>query len=166
MGDAAVLQLLDNLKVLAISSPVLFMGVPGMPHLAFLSMSAILAGAAYFKLKKNKPSRASWWKKNKSSKFSRHSKKSCPGTMFAMSTPLVWKWGHRLFRWWRNKAASSFPVLKARKKQSQEFGFWVPAVYSTTGPDLNSYRITLMRPWAKRKFATIGSLLTRGRSSN
>ena len=55
MGDAVVFQLVDNPKVLVIASAVLFaIGViPGMPHLAFLSMSAVLAGAAYFKIKKS-----------------------------------------------------------------------------------------------------------------
>ena len=53
MGDAVVFQLINNPKVLVISSAVLFaMGViPGMPHFAFLSMSAVLAGAAYYKMR-------------------------------------------------------------------------------------------------------------------
>ena len=48
-----VFQLINNPKVLVISSAVLFaMGViPGMPHFAFLSMSAVLAGAAYYKMR-------------------------------------------------------------------------------------------------------------------
>ena len=47
---------LGNLKVLIVSAGLLtIMGiVPGMPHLAFLSLAALLGGAAYFIHKKSK----------------------------------------------------------------------------------------------------------------
>ncbi len=56
MGTAVLGQLFDNPKALIISAGILLMmgSVPGMPHLAFLSLGAIAAAGAWWLLRREK----------------------------------------------------------------------------------------------------------------
>lgn len=150
MGDAVVLQLLDNPKVLVITSAVLFaMGViPGMPHLAFLSMSAVLAGAAYFKLKKSKVEEGELVEKEQEQQVQQAQQKELSWDDVRHVDTIGLEVGYRLIPLVDKQQGGELlsRIKGVRKKQSQEFGFLVPAVHIRDNLDLgpNSYRITLM----------------------
>lgn len=151
MSDQVVIQLIDNPRVLVIASAVLFaMGViPGMPHFAFLSMSALLAAAAYFKLKKTKVAQTELAEKQAQE----------VSTPAASNKELGWddvqhvdtiglEVGYRLIPLVdKTQGGELLARIKGvRKKLSQQFGFLVPAVHIRDNLDLNpnTYRITLM----------------------
>ena len=133
---------------IAIASAVLFaLGViPGMPHLAFLSMSAVLAGAAYFKIKKRKIRKVSWSKEQQEQKQQQTQKEFSWDDVRHVDT-LGLEVGYRLILLVDKSQGGELSRIKGvRKKQSQEFGL-VPSVHIRDNLDLgpNSYRITAGR---------------------
>jgi flagellar biosynthesis protein FlhA len=143
---------LGNLKVLIVSAGLLtIMGiVPGMPHLAFLSLAALLGGAAYFIHKKSKaPAIAAGQTRSE----------LVPSSELTPQKEISWddvqpvdviglEVGYRLIPL-VDKAQGGELLARikgVRKKLSQELGFLIPAVHIRDNLDLepNTYRVTLM----------------------
>ncbi len=143
---------LGNLKVLIVSAGLLtIMGiVPGMPHLAFLSLAALLGGVAYFVHKKSKaPAIAAGQSRAE----------LVPSSELTPQKEISWddvqpvdviglEVGYRLIPL-VDKAQGGELLARikgVRKKLSQELGFLIPAVHIRDNLDLepNTYRVTLM----------------------
>ena len=143
---------LGNLRVLVISATLLtVMGiVPGMPHLAFLSLAAVLGGAAYFIHKRNQvPLMAA----------NQSRSELVPASDLSPQKEIGWddvhpvdviglEVGYRLIPL-VDKAQGGELLARikgVRKKLSQELGFLIPAVHIRDNLDLepNTYRVTLM----------------------
>ncbi len=143
---------LGNLKVLIISAMLLtIMGiVPGMPHLAFLSLAALLGGAAYLVHKRSQAPAVT---------AGQSRSELVPATDFAPQKEIGWddvhpvdviglEVGYRLIPL-VDKAQGGELLARikgVRKKLSQELGFLIPAVHIRDNLDLepNTYRVTLM----------------------
>ncbi|WP_031571304.1 flagellar biosynthesis protein FlhA [Rheinheimera texasensis] len=143
---------LGNLKVLVVSAMLLtIMGiVPGMPHLAFLSLAAMLGGVAYFIYKRSQvPAVAAGQARSE----------LVPAADLAPQKEIGWddvhpvdviglEVGYRLIPL-VDKAQGGELLARikgVRKKLSQELGFLIPAVHIRDNLDLepNTYRVTLM----------------------
>lgn len=143
---------LGNLKVLTVSAVLLtIMGiVPGMPHLAFLSLAALLGGLAYFVNHKSKaPATAAGQARSE----------LVPSSELTPQKEISWddvqpvdviglEVGYRLIPL-VDKAQGGELLARikgVRKKLSQELGFLIPAVHIRDNLDLepNTYRVTLM----------------------
>ncbi len=143
---------LGNLKVLIVSAMLLtIMGiVPGMPHLAFLSLAALLGGAAYL-IHKRSQAPATTAGQSRS--------ELVPAADLAPQKEIGWddvhpvdviglEVGYRLIPL-VDKAQGGELLARikgVRKKLSQELGFLIPAVHIRDNLDLepNTYRVTLM----------------------
>ena len=152
MGTAVLGQLFENPKALVISAGILLMmgSVPGMPHLAFLSLGAVAAAGAWWLLRREKLNKARV-----------ASGELLPAQGDAPIEPKDLSWddvmpvdiiglevGYQLIPLVdKNQGGELLNRIKGvRKKLSQEFGFLVPAVHIRDNLDLapNQYRITLM----------------------
>lgn len=152
MGTAVLGQLFENPKALVISAGILLMmgSVPGMPHLAFLSLGAVAAAGAWWLLRREKLNKARV-----------ASGELLPAQGDAPLEPKDLSWddvmpvdiiglevGYQLIPLVdKNQGGELLNRIKGvRKKLSQEFGFLVPAVHIRDNLDLapNQYRITLM----------------------
>ena len=152
MGTAVLGQLFENPKALVISAGILLMmgSVPGMPHLAFLSLGAVAAVGAWWLLRREKLNKARV-----------ASGELLPAQGDAPLEPKDLSWddvmpvdiiglevGYQLIPLVdKNQGGELLNRIKGvRKKLSQEFGFLVPAVHIRDNLDLapNQYRITLM----------------------
>jgi flagellar biosynthesis protein FlhA len=151
MGEQMTGQL-GNTKVLTMAASLLFiMGiVPGMPHLAFLSLAAVVGGASYY-IHKQKTS-------PKSELVSRKTE-LVPGNEMQPQKEIGWddvqpvdiiglEVGYRLIPLVdKSQGGELLTRIKGvRKKLSQELGFLIPAVHIRDNLDLepNTYRVTLM----------------------
>ncbi len=153
MGQMMMSQMFDNPKSIAIAAAVLFiMGiVPGMPHVAFLTLAAAVGGAAFFMHKKKGTER------EKALELA----KTAPATNADAGKPKDLSWddvqhvdtiglevGYRLIPLVdKGQGGELLGRIKGvRKKLSQELGFLVPAVHIRDNLDLspNTYRISLM----------------------
>lgn len=149
MGQQMVFQMFDNPKALMITAGILgVMGiVPGMPHFAFLLLSALAGGGAYFMHRKQK---------KEAEKPETPTAKDIEGPA---QKELSWddvqpvdiiglEVGYRLIPMVDKEQGGELldRVKGVRKKLSQDFGFLVPAVHIRDNLELtpNSYRITLM----------------------
>lgn len=151
MGAQISSQMFDNPKAVYVSAGVLaVMGiVPGMPHVAFLSLAGLIAGAAY------------WFKKTQTDE--QVPEETPSKALVPASTPEVKElgWddvqavdmlglevGYRLIPLVdANQGGALLSRIKGvRKKLSQELGFLVPTVHIRDNLELlpNAYRITLM----------------------
>ncbi|MEW7865073.1 flagellar biosynthesis protein FlhA [Aeromonas diversa] len=152
MGQAVLGQLFSNPRSLIITAAILLiMGVvPGMPHVAFLSLGILCAGIA-------------WWLLQREKRLAAQPKEDG-----ALEGELETPHEHRDLSWDdvmpvdviglevgyqliplvdRNQGGELLTRIKGvRKKLSQELGFLVPAVHIRDNLDLapNQYRITLM----------------------
>ena len=152
MGQVVLNQMFEEPKALIIASAVLIiMGlVPGMPHLAFLSLGSISALGA-------------WLMVRKSNKRKTDAEAKALAPMDSVSVPehkdLSWddvspvdviglEVGYRLIPMVdRSQGGELLNRIKGvRRKLSQELGFLVPPVHIRDNLDLqpNQYRITLM----------------------
>lgn len=157
MGTIVYKQMLGNPKALFVSGGLLFiMGiVPGMPHVAFLSMAVLSLGIGYYLYRSNQT--------EKESALVTSGAGGAAGTNAAAKAEPVKElgWddvnqvdviglevGYRLIPLvdvGQNGELLS-RIKGVRKKLSQEYGFLVPAVHIRDNLDLNanSYRISLM----------------------
>ncbi len=152
MGTAVLGQLFENPKALVISAGILLMmgSVPGMPHLAFLSLGAVAAAGAWWLLRREKQNKA---------KAARGELMPAQGDAPVEQKDLSWddvmpvdiiglEVGYQLIPLVdKNQGGELLNRIKGvRKKLSQELGFLVPAVHIRDNLDLapNQYRITLM----------------------
>ena len=152
MGTAVLGQLFENPKALVISAGILLMmgSVPGMPHLAFLSLGAVAAAGAWWLLRRGRLDKA---------RVASGGLLPSPGDGPIEPKDLSWddvmpvdiiglEVGYQLIPLVdKNQGGELLNRIKGvRKKLSQEFGFLVPAVHIRDNLDLapNQYRITLM----------------------
>jgi flagellar biosynthesis protein FlhA len=152
MGTAVLGQLFDNPKALIISAGILLMmgSVPGMPHLAFLSLGAIAAAGAWWLLRREKQLAAKAVKGElmPASTEQAHEQKDLSWDDVMPVDIIGLEVGYQLIPLVdRNQGGELLNRIKGvRKKLSQELGFLVPAVHIRDNLDLapNQYRITLM----------------------
>ncbi|EPC3543916.1 flagellar biosynthesis protein FlhA [Aeromonas hydrophila] len=152
MGTAVLGQLFDNPKALIISAGILLMmgSVPGMPHLAFLSLGAIAAAGAWWLLRREKQLAAKAAKDElmPASTEQTHEQKDLSWDDVMPVDIIGLEVGYQLIPLVdRNQGGELLNRIKGvRKKLSQELGFLVPAVHIRDNLDLapNQYRITLM----------------------
>lgn len=155
MGQQVTQQMFSSPKALAVSAGILIaMGlVPGMPHVSFVGLGAIAAGAAY------------WiWHKQKQAKVVaeqevQRQQELLPAQPSAEVRELGWEdvqpvdlvgleVGYRLIPLVdRNQGGQLLARIKGvRKKLSQDLGFLMPSVHIRDNLDLppTAYRLTLM----------------------
>lgn len=152
MGTAVLGQLFDNPKALIISAGILLMmgSVPGMPHLAFLSLGAIAAVGAWWLLRREKQlaAKAAKGELMPASTEQTHEQKDLSWDDVMPVDIIGLEVGYQLIPLVdRNQGGELLNRIKGvRKKLSQELGFLVPAVHIRDNLDLapNQYRITLM----------------------
>ena len=152
MGTAVLGQLFDNPKALIISAGILLMmgSVPGMPHLAFLSLGAIAAAGAWWLLRREKQlaAKAAKGELMPASTEQTHEQKDLSWDDVMPVDIIGLEVGYQLIPLVdRNQGGELLNRIKGvRKKLSQELGFLVPAVHIRDNLDLapNQYRITLM----------------------
>ncbi|KPA52600.1 flagellar biosynthesis protein FlhA [Photobacterium leiognathi subsp. mandapamensis] len=150
MGQQMYFQMFNNPQALIITGVILFvMGiVPGMPHIPFLLLAAMIGAAAYWRVKKDKEAALV-------------EKEPVP-TELAPTQPLKeLSWddvqpvdtiglevGYRLISMVDKDQGGELleRVKGVRKKLSQDFGFLIPPVHIRDNLELppNSYRISLM----------------------
>ncbi|HHQ4455530.1 TPA: flagellar biosynthesis protein FlhA [Aeromonas hydrophila] len=152
MGTAVLGQLFDNPKALIISAGILLMmgSVPGMPHLAFLSLGALAAAGAWWLLRREKQlaAKAAKGELMPASTEQTHEQKDLSWDDVMPVDIIGLEVGYQLIPLVdRNQGGELLNRIKGvRKKLSQELGFLVPAVHIRDNLDLapNQYRITLM----------------------
>ncbi|HCN45625.1 MAG TPA: flagellar biosynthesis protein FlhA [Pseudomonas sp.] len=156
MGKQINRQMFDSPKALAISAAIMIvMGlVPGMPHIAFLSLGLMAAGGAYLVWKKQNQSKV------KAAQEVQRQQDLLPSPQRAAETKeLGWddvtpidmiglEVGYRLIPLVdRNQGGQLLARIKGvRKKLSQDLGFLMPTVHIRDNLDLapSTYRLTLM----------------------
>jgi flagellar biosynthesis protein FlhA len=155
MGAQVANQMFATPRAVGISSGVLFaMGiVPGMPHVAFLGLSAVAgAGAFFIYWRKNQDEAQEVTDKNAVQKKAEDESKVEPSELgWGDVTPvdvIGLEVGYRLIPMVdKSQGGQVLSRIKGiRKKLSQELGFLVPSVHIRDNLDLspNEYRITLM----------------------
>lgn len=152
MGGQMAAQF-SNYKVLAVASGImLIMGiVPGMPHVAFLSLAALLGGATYYLYREANPKAGAVVETRKADVV--------PGQEVAPVKEISWddvqpvdtiglEVGYRLIPLVDKSQGGELlnRIKGVRKKLSQELGFLIPAVHIRDNLDLepNTYRVTMM----------------------
>ncbi|RUO29910.1 flagellar biosynthesis protein FlhA [Aliidiomarina sedimenti] len=152
MSEQVSLQLISNPRILIISAGILFvMGVvPGMPHIAFLSMALMLASMAYFRIRtmKEEASGELVAQQKQLTDSTPHEQKEIGWDDVHQVDTIGLEVGYRLIPMVdKSQGGELLARIKGvRKKLSQELGFLVPAVHIRDNLDLgpNQYRITLM----------------------
>ncbi|MCC5855590.1 MAG: flagellar biosynthesis protein FlhA [Idiomarina sp.] len=153
MGEDLNLQLAGNPRILIIVGSILFaMGiVPGMPHVAFLSMALLCLGMAYLRIRTQNAEKEGVLVEERRELAAQNE----PRGMKEISWDDVHQVdtiglevGYRLIPMVdKNQGGELLARIKGvRKKLSQELGFLVPAVHIRDNLDLgpNQYRITLL----------------------
>ncbi|QBL09853.1 flagellar biosynthesis protein FlhA [Rheinheimera sp. D18] len=151
MGQQMTAQL-GNVQVLAVSSGVLVMMgiVPGMPHFSFLSLAALVGGAAYLMHKRKGEAKAELLNRNSTDLAPIESNvvKEIGWDDVQGVDTIGLEVGYRLIPLVDKTQGGELlnRIKGVRKKLSQELGFLIPAVHIRDNLDLepNSYRMTLM----------------------
>ncbi|MFK8332948.1 flagellar biosynthesis protein FlhA [Pseudomonas sp. BJa5] len=156
MGRQINRQMFDSPKALAVSAGLMIvMGlVPGMPHIAFLSLGLLAGGGAYLVWRKQNQAKA------KALEEVQRQQDQLPSPQRALETKeLGWddvtpidmiglEVGYRLIPLVdRNQGGQLLARIKGvRKKLSQDLGFLMPTVHIRDNLDLapSAYRLTLM----------------------
>ncbi|ELM3750884.1 flagellar biosynthesis protein FlhA [Aeromonas dhakensis] len=152
MGTAVLGQLFDNPRALIISAGILLMmgSVPGMPHLAFLSLGGVAGAGAWWLLRREKQlaAKAAKGELMPANAEQPHEQKDLSWDDVMPVDIIGLEVGYQLIPLVdRNQGGELLNRIKGvRKKLSQELGFLVPAVHIRDNLDLapNQYRITLM----------------------
>lgn len=153
LGDQMNTALTGNPRVLIIVGSILFiMGiVPGMPHLAFLSMAAFCIGLAYLRLRVAAQQPEGELIKGRTelaTQTQSHEIKEISWDDVHQVDTIGLEVGYRLIPMVdKNQGGELLARIKGvRKKLSQELGFLVPPVHIRDNLDLapNQYRITLL----------------------
>lgn len=156
MGDQVVSQMFDSPKALIVTACILcLMGViPGMPHVAFLSLAALAAGLAYM-IQQRKKQQAVQEQQVEQQEQLEQEQQSKAANVPELSWDDVQpvdtiglEVGYRLIPLVdKGQGGELLGRIKGiRKKLSQEFGFLIPSVHIRDNLDLapTTYRISLM----------------------
>lgn len=155
MGEQINKQMFSSPKALAISAAILIAigSIPGMPHLSFIGLGAIGAGAAFYIWRKQKTKELAVVEQEK------REAEQLPAALAPEQRELGWddvtpvdmvglEVGYRLIPLVdRNQGGQLLARIKGvRKKLSQDLGFLMPSVHIRDNLDLapNAYRLTLM----------------------
>lgn len=157
MGEQVVSQMFESPKALAVSAAILaFMGlIPGMPHVAFLSLAALAGGLAWFIHNKGQGEIEQAAKQervvNEQQEESAQRAKQIPELGWddvQPVDPVGLEVGYRLIPLVdKSQGGELLNRIKGiRKKLSQEVGFLIPSVHIRDNLELlpNGYRITLL----------------------
>ncbi len=148
MGEQVLRQLFSNPKSLAVTAGILgVMGIiPGMPNVAFLSLSAVCGFGAYWIYQQQKRASEKEAEVDATPKQPESSDLSWDDVQPVDAIGL--EVGYRLIPMVdKQQGGQLMPRIRGvRKKLSQELGFLVPAVHIRDNLDLgaSAYRITLM----------------------
>jgi len=152
MGNRMLGQMFDDPKALMITAGILLvMGiVPGMPHLAFLSLGGVAAGAAYWQLHRLKAEQQASDDKKESTALAESAAETKElGWDDVRSVDTIGlEVGYRLIPLVDKAQGGELldRIKGVRKKLSQQMGFLVPPVHIRDNLDLppNNYNISLM----------------------
>ncbi|MDH5573031.1 MAG: flagellar biosynthesis protein FlhA [Gammaproteobacteria bacterium] len=149
MGEQVLKQLFGNVRSLAVTSIILFvMGIiPGMPNIAFLSLSLFCGLIAWFTSRKRKQNA----EQKKAIQPAAHLEPEAKDLNWDDVTPLDaigLEVGYRLIPMVDKEQGGQLMnrIKGIRKKLSQDLGFLIPPVHIRDNLELSptSYRITLM----------------------
>lgn len=150
MGQQMYFQMFNNPQALIITGAILFvMGiVPGMPHVPFLLLAAIIGGAAYWRYKKDKIAALVEKEPQSHDLAPIQPMKELSWDDVQPVDTIGLEVGYRLISMVDKDQGGELleRVKGVRKKLSQDFGFLVPPVHIRDNLELppNSYRISLM----------------------
>jgi len=152
MGNRVLGQMFNNPKALMITAGILLvMGiVPGMPHLAFLTLGGISAGGAYWQLQRLKDQEQSASESKESSELANAATevKELGWDDVRSVDTIGLEVGYRLIPLVdKSQGGELLDRIKGvRKKLSQQMGFLIPPVHIRDNLDLppNNYNISLM----------------------
>jgi flagellar biosynthesis protein FlhA len=150
MGGRVLGQMFDNPKALMITAGLLLiMGiVPGMPHIAFLSLGGIAAGGAYWQLSREKAASSVEQQEQEGAVAEPVEAKELGWDDVRSVDTVGLEVGYRLIPLVdKSQGGELLDRIKGvRKKLSQEMGFLVPPVHIRDNLDLppNHYNISLM----------------------
>lgn len=155
MGGRMLGQMFDDPKALMITAGILLiMGiVPGMPHLAFLTLGGMAAGGAYWQLTRNKKQAALDAAVEKQGELATTSENAQSNKELGWDDvrsvdTIGLEVGYRLIPLVdKSQGGQLLDRIKGvRKKLSQEMGFLIPPVHIRDNLDLspNNYTISLM----------------------
>jgi flagellar biosynthesis protein FlhA len=157
MGDQVASQMFQSPKALLVTSGILcFMGViPGMPHVAFLSLAAITAGLAYMIYQRQQKKDVEQQQTAELEQIEQQEQQAKAANVPELSWDDVQpvdtiglEVGYRLIPLVDKAQGGELlgRIKGIRKKLSQEVGFLIPSVHIRDNLDLTptAYRITLM----------------------
>jgi flagellar biosynthesis protein FlhA len=150
MGGRVLGQMFDNPKALMITAGLLLiMGiVPGMPHIAFLTLGGIAAGGAYWQLSREKAESSSEQQEQEGAAAEPAEPKELGWDDVRSVDTIGLEVGYRLIPLVDKSHGGELldRIKGVRKKLSQEMGFLVPPVHIRDNLDLppNHYNISLM----------------------
>ena len=148
IGTQVFTQLFENPRALIITAVIMAsLGlIPGMPHVAFLSLAAGAGGGAYYLLERNKKREAEELKQVEKKKSAPVEAKELGWDDVPIIDPVGIEIGFRLVPL-VDKTQSGLLINKikgVRKKLSQEFGFLFPTVHIRDNLDLGPYDYRIM----------------------
>lgn len=155
MGEQVASQMFESPKALAVTATILaFMGaIPGMPHVAFLSLAAIAGGIAYLIHLRSEQGKVAEVEIERSRLLAEQQAEAAPVPEIGWDDvqpvdAIGLEVGYRLIPMVdRAQGGELLSRIKGiRKKLSQEVGFLIPSVHIRDNLDLTptAYRITLM----------------------
>lgn len=150
MGQQLVFQLFNNPQALIVTGVILFvMGiVPGMPHVPFLLLAALIGGIAYWRIKKEKAAAVAEAEAPSTELAAQPSQKELSWDDVQPVDVIGLEVGYRLIPMVDKEQGGELleRVKGVRKKLSQDFGFLIPPVHIRDNLELppNTYRLSLM----------------------
>ncbi|WP_273858866.1 flagellar biosynthesis protein FlhA [Photobacterium sp. GSS17] len=150
MGQQMIFQMFNNPQALVITGVILFvMGiVPGMPHVPFLLLSAMIGGFAYWRLKKDQAAAKAEAEAPVPDLPAQQPQKELSWDDVKPIDVIGLEVGYRLIPMVDKDQGGELldRVKGVRKKLSQDFGFLIPPVHIRDNLELppNTYRISLM----------------------
>ncbi|MCP3674655.1 MAG: flagellar biosynthesis protein FlhA [Gammaproteobacteria bacterium] len=153
VGTQVVSQLFTDPKALVIAASILgFLGIiPGMPHIAFLSLASVSGGGAWFIMQRQEKlqlAQAQQQEEQVVSKPVENEVRELSWDDVQPVDPVGLEVGYRLIPLVDQAQDGTLMgrIKGVRKKLSQELGFLMPSVHIRDNLDLapNAYRITLM----------------------
>ncbi|MGF1699377.1 flagellar biosynthesis protein FlhA [Photobacterium makurazakiensis] len=150
MGQQMTFQMFNNPQALIITGVILFvMGiVPGMPHIPFLLLAAVIGAIAYWRIKKLQAEAIAEAETPSTELTTQQPQKELSWDDVQPVDVIGLEVGYRLIPMVDKEQGGELldRVKGVRKKLSQDFGFLIPPVHIRDNLELppNTYRISLM----------------------